>query len=114
MGLFDDVGLVAYAVLDMNVDDEYGQVCGFDMSVSSATIHRLFTAGQAQGRGIGSRIVREMMHLAKERGAERMCIDIYGAAPVLVGFYTALGFEEIGSFRRDEVDCEFTLYSRKI
>ena len=33
-GLFDDVGLVAYAVLDMNVDDEYGQVCGFDMSVS--------------------------------------------------------------------------------
>ena len=44
-GLFDDVGLVAYAVLDMNVDDEYGQVCGFDMSVSSATIHRLFTAG---------------------------------------------------------------------
>lgn len=65
-GLFDDVGLVAYAVLDMNVDDEYGQVCGFDMSVSSATIIQPWI------------------------------------------------LKKIGSFRRDEVDGEFTLYSRKI
>ena len=113
-GLFDSTGLAAYAVLDMKVDDEYSQVDGFDAGIPSATIHRLFTAGRAQGQGLGSKLVCELMQIAKKRGAKRMCIDIYGAAPVLVRFYTSLGFEKIGSFRRTEVDGEFTLYSRKI
>lgn len=113
-GLFDREGLAAYAVLSMDVDDEYSRVSDFDTSVPSATIHRLFTAGRIQRRGVGSRMVRALMDIAREQGAKRMCIDIYGTMPALVRFYTGLGFEKIGVFQRDIPDGDFTLYSCEI
>lgn len=114
MGLFKDGELMSYAVLELDADEEYSRVPGFDASVPAATIHRLFTAGRAQGRGMGARMVELMAERARREGAGQLCVDVYDRVAGLMSFYGKLGFEIAGDFVRDDVDGMFTLMTRRL
>lgn len=113
-GLFDGQGLAAYGVLAFEPDEEYPGVAGFE-TAGCSVIHRLYTAGRAQRRGLGARLVDELAALARANGARHVYVDMVAGIPGLEEFYVRCGFARLGEFEREigqGVMARFLLLSR--
>ena len=80
-------------------------------SIEGAELHHLYVAPRHQGRGVGSRLLRQ----AKERSAGRLALFAFQRNVAARAFYRAHGFVEValsdGSRNEEkepDVRCEWT------
>jgi ribosomal-protein-alanine N-acetyltransferase len=79
--------------------EEDGVVLGYVlMSVAAGEAHILnvCVAPEHQGRGLGRKLVRAIMHVARGRGAERVFLEVRPSNAGAIALYHDEGFNEIG------------------
>jgi [ribosomal protein S18]-alanine N-acetyltransferase len=78
---------------------EAGQVIGYGvLSVAAGEAHVLNVciAPEQQGRGLGRRLLRAMMRIARGHGAQRVFLEVRPSNPQAIALYHDEGFNEIG------------------
>ncbi|TWI14231.1 ribosomal protein S18-alanine N-acetyltransferase [Aerolutibacter ruishenii] len=96
LGIFRDCLRSDYAAW---VLEEAGVVIGYVlMSIAAGEAHILnvCVAPEHQGRGLGRRLVRAVMHVARGRGAERVFLEVRPSNVGAIALYHDEGFNEIG------------------
>lgn len=78
--------------------DERGIAAYVLMSVAAGEAHILnvCVAPDRQGRGLGRRLVRTMLQLARARRAERVFLEVRPSNPGAIRLYESEGFNAIG------------------
>jgi ribosomal-protein-alanine N-acetyltransferase len=79
--------------------EEGGVIIGYVlMSVAAGEAHILnvCVAPEHQGRGLGRKLVRAILHVARGRGAERMFLEVRPSNVGAIALYHDEGFNEIG------------------
>jgi len=72
-------------------EDDDGAL-GF-VEVAGATINKLFVAGHAAGRGVGSQLLHHALHMLRQRGYQEIVLESTLNAR---SFYRRAGFQETG------------------
>ena len=62
-----------------------------------AELGRIYLGPQAQGRGIGSTLLREIEHRTCARGRDGLWLNVWQEAPQALAFYRREGFEPCGT-----------------
>lgn len=95
-GTFRDCLLAGYPALLALEDDRpvgYGV-----MSVAAGEAHllNLCTTPERQSRGLGRHVLRSLVLTARERGAQRIFLEVRPSNPPAIALYRSEGFDEIG------------------
>lgn len=96
LGIFRDCLRSDYAAW---VLEEEGAVIGYVlMSVAAGEAHILnvCVAPELQGRGLGRKLVRAILHVARGRAAERVFLEVRPSNKGAIALYHDEGFNEIG------------------
>lgn len=96
LGIFRDCLRSDYAAW---VLEESGAVIGYVlMSVAAGEAHILnvCVAPERQGRGLGRKLVRAILHVARGRAAERVFLEVRPSNMGAIALYHDEGFNEIG------------------
>lgn len=75
--------------------------------------HALGVAADAQGKGVGKKLVKEMIRLAQQEGKKAVRLDILGRNHIAEKLYTGAGFEFIEEklmYYEDTGWTEFRMY----
>ena len=64
-----------------------------------------------RGRGVGTLLLKEMIHLAKQRGVELLHLEVYDKNPA-VRLYERLGFKAYGKHARFLKDLDGNYYDK--
>jgi ribosomal-protein-alanine N-acetyltransferase len=95
-GIFADCLRVGYACWVFESD---GAVVGYGvMSVGAGEAHVLNLAAHPdfQGRGLGRRMLRHLLRLARHREAAKAFLEVRPSNGRAIALYESLGFQEIG------------------
>lgn len=79
--------------------DRDGVILGyFLMSLAAGEAHvlNIAVAPEHHGRGLGRRLLRSLVHLARARGAQRIFLEVRPSNGVAIALYDQEGFNEIG------------------
>lgn len=79
----DEVGLLGYGVLSVGADE--------------AHLLNLCIDPVQQGRGLGRRLLRRMIDLARWHMADRVFLEVRPSNPTAIALYRSEGFNEIGT-----------------
>lgn len=82
-GLFQGNQLIAYAGLAIQPLDY------------SADIHTLAVQERFRGRGLGTRLLLELIARARRAGAEQLMLEVRTANHAAIALYSSLGFEQV-------------------
>ena len=96
LGIFRDCLRADYPAW---VLDDGGVIVGYVlMSIAAGEAHILnvCVAPEHQGRGLGRKLVRSIMHVARGRGAERAFLEVRPSNVGAIALYHDEGFNEIG------------------
>ena len=66
------------------------------VAVGEAHILNVCVAPEHQGRGLGRKLVRAILHVARGRGVERVFLEVRPSNPGAIALYHDAGFNEIG------------------
>lgn len=61
-------------------------------------VKRMFVAPEGRGLGLGRRLLEELEHAARARGARALRLETGGKQPEALALYRSAGFVEIGPF----------------
>lgn len=78
----DGVGIVGYGVLSVGADE--------------AHLLNLCVDPEWQGRGLGRRLLRRMLDLARWHLVHRVFLEVRPSNPAAIALYASEGFDEIG------------------
>lgn len=70
--------------------------CGFFQSFDEADITNVAVAPQYRNRGVGRRMLEELMARGRARGVERYTLEVRVSNESAVHLYQKLGFESVG------------------
>lgn len=70
--------------------------CGFLQSFDEADITNVAVAPDFRGRGIGTRMLRELMARGRERGVSRYTLEVRQSNEAAIRLYRKLGFSSVG------------------
>lgn len=79
--------------------EEGGVIVGYvllSIAAGEAHILNVCVAPEHQGRGLGRKLVRAIMHVARGRGAERVFLEVRPSNVGAIALYHDEGFNEIG------------------
>ncbi|MBA6118115.1 GNAT family N-acetyltransferase [Pseudomonas sp. NC26] len=79
-------------------EDAQGQVLGFlcaSMEVHALHVHELSVRLEAQGQGVGRRLLDHAAYVARRRGFEQLTLTTFAEVPWNAPFYARYGFERI-------------------
>ena len=80
-----------------------------------ADVHRLLVGRHAQGKGVGRKVMTELISAARAAGVEVLTLDFRGDNEIAGRLYRSLGFTEHGRLRRfvavGELRYDQVLYS---
>jgi ribosomal-protein-alanine N-acetyltransferase len=96
LGIFRDCLRADYPAW---VLEDGGVIIGYVlMSVAAGEAHILnvCVAPEHQGRGLGRKLVRAIMHVARGRGAQRVFLEVRPSNVGAIALYHDEGFNEIG------------------
>lgn len=96
LGIFRDCLRADYIAWLLERD---GVILGyFLMSLAAGEAHvlNICVAPEQQGRGLGRRLLRSLMHLARARGAQRIFLEVRPSNAGAITLYDTEGFNEIG------------------
>jgi putative acetyltransferase len=88
---------------DLRIAEENGHALGF-IAIEDDTVEMLFVDTWAQGRGVGSALLAEVV-----AGREVVRVDVNEQNPVGRAFYTSKGFSEVGRSATDGEGRPFPL-----
>lgn len=80
-----------------------------------AELGRIYLGPQAQGRGIGSALLREIERRARARGRDGLWLNVWQEAPQALAFYRREGFEPCGTTEfvvGDDVKLDWRMMKR--
>ncbi len=90
--LFAEAGRVALVIEDGSVQ---GFIVGRDLG-PEWEIENIVIASAAQGRGLGTRLVQELLKLAQTQGAQAVFLEVRESNRAARALYATLGFVESG------------------
>jgi [ribosomal protein S18]-alanine N-acetyltransferase len=62
----------------------------------SARLYSIAVAAEAAGRGVGSRLLSAIEEMARQRGADRLRLEVRADNPAVAGFYERAGYQPVG------------------
>jgi ribosomal-protein-alanine N-acetyltransferase len=95
-GIFRDclqAGYPCWVLLDGDVVLGYGVV---SIAAGEAHVLNICVAPEAQGRGLGRRLLRALVRIARGQGAERVFLEVRPSNAQAIALYHDEGFNEIG------------------
>ncbi|WP_425481383.1 ribosomal protein S18-alanine N-acetyltransferase [Luteimonas terrae] len=95
-GIFDDCLRAGYPAWLLHVD---GRLAGYGvLSIAAGEAHVLNVCidPSLQGGGLGRRLFRALIDIARQRGAERVFLEVRPSNPHAIALYHDEGFNEIG------------------
>jgi len=95
-GIFHDCLLAGYPAL-LALEGETPVGYGV-MSIAADEAHllNLCTAPERQSRGLGRYLLRALLRMARDRGAQRIFLEVRPSNPPALALYHSEGFNEIG------------------
>ena len=81
------------------VDDDDGEIRGYAILMPVVDEAELLTIGVAaaqQRRGVGRKILEEMLHTAHARNMKRLFLEVRPSNTAAIALYRSAGFAEIG------------------
>jgi len=60
-------------------------------------IRRIYATQEYLGKGIGKELMKAAIHEARERGCNRIWLDVWEKNPRAINFYKKWGFQEVGN-----------------
>lgn len=78
---------------------EDGRIIGYflmSLAADEAHVLNVCVAPECQGRGLGRRLLRAIMQLARGRGAHRVFLEVRPTNKTAIALYDSEGFNEIG------------------
>ncbi len=95
-GIFRDCLRAGYPAWAMT---EHGCLIGYgivSLAAGEAHVLNICTAPERQGRGHGRHLLRALVRLAREQGAERVFLEVRPSNLPAIALYHSEGFNEIG------------------
>ncbi|WP_124728612.1 ribosomal protein S18-alanine N-acetyltransferase [Staphylospora marina] len=80
----------------VTVDDRVMGYCGFWLILDEAHVTNIAIHPEARGMGLGERLMRHVMNLARSLGATRMTLEVRVSNLVAQRLYEKLGFVRSG------------------
>lgn len=114
-GNLSEESILAAVILNSDHNEGYeGISWNVDCDHSEVMIpHALGVAADVQGKGVGKRLVNEMIRLARQEGKKAVRLDILGRNHIAEKLYTGAGFEFIEEklmYYEDTGWTEFRMY----
>jgi ribosomal-protein-alanine acetyltransferase len=95
-GIFRDCLLAGYPALLALDDDSPAGYGVMSIAADEAHLLNLCTAPERQSRGLGRHILRALLRTARDRGAQRIFLEVRPSNPAAIALYHSEGFNEIG------------------
>ena len=95
-GIFRDCLLADYPAWVLLQDNRVIGYGVLSLAADEAHVLNVCTAPELQGRGLGRRMLRTLLQLARARGAERVYLEVRPSNPGAIALYHGEGFNEIG------------------
>jgi GNAT superfamily N-acetyltransferase len=87
---------VVVAYTDGGVPVACGAIKPFE--AHAMEVKRMFTAAECRGKGVASRVLRELEAWARELGADRCVLETGLKQPEAIALYTKNGYERIANY----------------
>lgn len=95
-GIFDDCLRAAYPTWVLHVDRRLAGYGVLSVAAGEAHVLNVCVDPDLQGRGLGRRLFRALVDLARQHGAQRVFLEVRPSNPNAVALYHDEGFNEIG------------------
>jgi len=95
-GIFQDCLLAGYPSLLALEDDRPAGYGVMSIAADEAHLLNLCTAPERQSRGLGRHLLRALLRTARDRGAQRIFLEVRPSNPPALALYHSEGFNEIG------------------
>jgi ribosomal-protein-alanine N-acetyltransferase len=99
LGIFQDCLRVGYCCWVLNLDE---QVIGYGVMsvvVDESHILNICVDPRWQGKGLGMKLLRRLLKIAHQHGAETAFLEVRVGNKTAIGLYEKLGFIEVGQRR---------------
>lgn len=109
------LNLPHYLFLKAVEGDELAGYCGIQQSFEIADIAKVTVVPKMRGKGVGFRMLRELMEQGRRRGVERYTLEVRSSNARAIALYRKLGFEQEGvrkGFYRDPVEDALIFWTR--
>ncbi len=112
MYVLQSANLEAAVTLNEQQDPSYADVLWRYKEPPVAVIHRLCVHPDAQGSGVGRRMVQQCEALLRHKGYRAVRLDAYAHNPAANALYLSLGYQKVGEvqFRKGR----FFLYEKQL
>ena len=94
----EDDRLLCAVTVDTNFDPEYAQV-NWLFGTKPGAFHRLAIAPEAQGMGLGRKIIADICEILRAQGCDVLRIDTYSPNENAQKLYAAIGMRKAGEVR---------------
>lgn len=95
-GIFRDCLLAGYTAFILKTDDEIVGYAVMSVAAGEAHLLNICIASHLRRRGIGRRLLQQMLELAVQSGAERLFLEVRPSNRDAMRLYRAAGFDVIG------------------
>ena len=95
-GIFHDCLAAGYPALLALEDDRPAGYGVLSIAADEAHLLNLCTAPERQSRGLGRHLLRALLRTARDRGAQRIFLEVRPSNPQAIALYHSEGFNEIG------------------
>jgi ribosomal-protein-alanine N-acetyltransferase len=105
-GNYHDCLRVGYCAWVLEVEGWIGAYGLMTVETGEAHILNLGVRSDLQGRGLGRKMLEQLLMVARGHGAERMFLEVRPSNPVAIRLYQKAGFTEIGQ-RKDYYPADY-------
>lgn len=95
-GFLDSLGLPDTLYLVVRDEERLVGYCGFLQSFEEADITNVAVAPEYRSRGVGRRMLKELMARGNTRGIRRYTLEVRAGNGPALHLYRSLGFESVG------------------
>jgi ribosomal-protein-alanine N-acetyltransferase len=99
LGIFHDCLRVGYCCWVITLDQEVIGYGVMSIVIDESHILNLCISPKWQGRGLGMKLIRRLLKIARQHGAESVYLEVRAGNKIAIGLYERLGFVEIGQRR---------------
>jgi ribosomal-protein-alanine N-acetyltransferase len=96
IGIFRDCILAGYTSIVLDLDDETVGYAIMSVAAGEAHLLNICLVGRLRGKGIGRRLLGEMLRRSRAVNAERIFLEVRPSNKSALGLYHSMGFKALG------------------